>query len=393
MGCGVDDRQISQTIPGQLWKPRSGSGDLSEVRTSTPSTQGWSRSHGRTAHTFSGDSFVSRSAEHLAFARTIFPYNTNLEDLEDWTPPPPRYQPDPQLRSYASRAWSPPDAARPSIYSKSRTPGPVLRSNLPSLERREQSLKACSRGRNGYRGSRMQRIEDLSESGTSACRLIRAFVPPDIEQCRDRPEREGWSWLERMPFTFLAPGDVQHKKDDTYLDDIRTGVIHHAGSFFGHDKNGDTILHAFIRHIEPHTMSAEKMQETLEEIVRKTPASTTGMRNANGLTPLHLACKLAFPYVVATLLRFVGRRGSHDDSDHSMDSGISRSTAPGDTAPEHLHLHLREAIAVAGDDRTCLLEDTRRTYWEARNSEALDALYIEADALVCHCLISDAMVG
>ncbi|KAF2676572.1 hypothetical protein K458DRAFT_181739 [Lentithecium fluviatile CBS 122367] len=136
-----------------------------------------------------------------------------------------------------------------------------------------------------------------------------------------------------------------------------------------YDQSGDTLLLAFISYVNSarseNTMSARNVQDTLKAILHNSPRAD--MRNRKGQTPLHLATALALPHIVATIILHIGS---------------SPATGPKKVV---------KSIAVESYDGTSLLTDLRSTYWKARNLE--NALLLEADAMVCACLVTNAVAG
>ncbi|KAF1970360.1 hypothetical protein BU23DRAFT_649925 [Bimuria novae-zelandiae CBS 107.79] len=146
------------------------------------------------------------------------------------------------------------------------------------------------------------------------------------------------------------------------------------------DQQGSTLLHSLISYINPHTMPSSQVQAAVLRIFynldgnsnpwsREAVPKLLNARNKDGLTPLHLAAKCALPHVVASLLK---------------ELGYNNNRSPRDT---------RLAIAVRDTYGTSLLEDLSSTYWLARSSDEESSLLLEADAMFCVCLISDALAG
>jgi hypothetical protein len=155
-----------------------------------------------------------------------------------------------------------------------------------------------------------------------------------------------------------------------------------------YDNHGETLLLAFIDFmtvpdfmtgldfgfVDPQTMPAQRVQETLRRILARIPR--VDFRNRDGLTPLHLAVDLALPHVVATLLH-------HINTHH----GFAGSTS---ASPD---VALQNAITVESYQGVSLLQSLRATYWHARRSTYEVSIFVEADAIICACLVTNALAG
>jgi hypothetical protein len=129
----------------------------------------------------------------------------------------------------------------------------------------------------------------------------------------------------------------------------------------------DTLLHAFITHVDPCMEKAEETQQKFEELLRSmnNDSDALYMRDRAGLTPLHLAIRLSLPHVVGVLLLRLS----------------SRPNA------------VKEALSVESYDGTMLLQDVHDTYWAARDSPDEHVFHTEVDALIYLCLVTNAMAG
>jgi ankyrin repeat protein len=152
------------------------------------------------------------------------------------------------------------------------------------------------------------------------------------------------SWLEAV------------SSDNHVLDNIVLAVSLADFTSLGfYDTEGNTILLAFIAYIDPCTMLVKHVERTLETILQRLPR--TDMRNTAGETPLQLASRLGLPHVVAMLLRH----------------GAS--------------------LAVEKYDGTSLPTDLRTAYRKARESDEPNAAFLEADLMICTCIIVNAANG
>jgi hypothetical protein len=244
-----------------------------------------------------------------------------------------------------------------------------------SNEIRERSLKKFSIERCGCNRSRRLRIRPQTRD------IFARLTPPVPGSQHTDPtweteiETEALDWKE---FLGEAVDDV-----DAHLDEIRTKVldmyedktlIDPAIRLGDLDWRGQTLLHAFIRYIDPRTMQADKVQETLRVILG---CGEYG-HDSHGMTPLHLSCKLALPHVVATILLHLIRIGNSPSD--SIDEGEIAEI-------------MFKAIAVADFNKISLLTDLHLTYWVARYSDELHAFHFEIDALICVRLVTNALAG
>ncbi|CAN9392231.1 unnamed protein product [Alternaria alternata] len=156
------------------------------------------------------------------------------------------------------------------------------------------------------------------------------------------------------------------------LERAEAGAELHDRDYY--DTLGDTLLLAFINFVDPQTMPAQRVQKTLRWILGRIPR--VDLRNRNGLTPLQLAIHLALPHVVATLLRHI-----------STHHGSAGSTSASEDVA------LQNSIQVESYKGVTLLQCLRATYWNARHSVFEGAIFVEADAIICACLITNALAG
>jgi hypothetical protein len=143
------------------------------------------------------------------------------------------------------------------------------------------------------------------------------------------------------------------------------------------DGEGETLLHTFISLIDPRTMEADHVQDTLL-VILSCSGDSLYTRNCRGDTPLHLAIKLALPHVVATLLR-------HLVGSHATLSGLVNDEGSLDL--------LKKVIEVPDGSGLSLITNLHLTYWLARESDEPEALHFEIDALICIRIIVNAMIG
>ncbi|RYN19396.1 hypothetical protein AA0119_g10319 [Alternaria tenuissima] len=176
--------------------------------------------------------------------------------------------------------------------------------------------------------------------------------------------------------TWLAEADSTSDKPlrgiEIALERAEAGAGLHDRDYY--DTLGDTLLLAFINFVDPQTMPAQHVQKTLRWILVRIPR--VDLRNREGLTPLQLAIHLALPHVVATLL--------HHISTHHGSAGST--SASEDVA-------LQNSIQVESYQGVTLLQCLRATYWNARHSVFEGAIFVEADAIICACLITNALAG
>ncbi|KAJ4334269.1 hypothetical protein N0V95_009215 [Ascochyta clinopodiicola] len=162
---------------------------------------------------------------------------------------------------------------------------------------------------------------------------------------------QSWAlWLAEAAST----SDKPLRGIDSALARAEAGAGPHDRDYY--DTLGDTLLLAFITFVDPQTMPAQHVQETLRWILIRIPR--VDLRNRNGLTPLQLAIHLALPHVVATLL--------HHISTHHGSAGST--SASEDVA-------LQNSITV-------------ESYQVFEG-----AIFVEADAIICACLITNALAG
>jgi hypothetical protein len=228
------------------------------------------------------------------------------------------------------------------------------------LSPRDKSIRDMSRGK-------YQHIRANRPSWTA-----RPILKPVVPQEDNRT----WKyWLGEIPTNFQ--GAARRVEVAKHLDQIIEAVeaVHKTNppTRLNHsDNEGETLLHAFISLIDPHTMGSNDVQETLQ-VILSCGGFSLHERNKHGETPLHLAIRMALPHVVATLLRHLVKS---EPVNGEVRAGI-----------------LREAIEVSDNDKTSLFTDLHLTYWLARYSDEPDALQFEIDALICIRIIINAMVG
>jgi hypothetical protein len=143
------------------------------------------------------------------------------------------------------------------------------------------------------------------------------------------------------------------------------------------DKEGNTLLHAFISFVNPRTMKTSDVEETLQTILNCSNASLQ-ICNAHEETPLHAASRLGLPHIVTRLLRYLKK--THIISPGSINDDESRKL-------------LQKYIDVSNKDGVALLTDLHLTYWKARNSMSPDACHLEMDAFICIVIIVNALDG
>jgi hypothetical protein len=145
------------------------------------------------------------------------------------------------------------------------------------------------------------------------------------------------------------------------------------------DEDSNSVLHSLISSIDPLTMQADDVRKVLKTLFDKAGVSILSRRNKQAFTPLHLAVRSALPHVVAEIMLEASKWYFVEDK--TMD----RST--------RIKAIAKRLTAVQGYDGTTLLEDLSSTYWLARASNEDGSVLMEVDALLCICLITDAMAG
>jgi hypothetical protein len=167
---------------------------------------------------------------------------------------------------------------------------------------------------------------------------------------------------------------------------VPSGLQQYISPESGHyDEFGETPLHAFISHLDPRKEKANEVQKKLGGLLHSFEGDFDAlyMRNKVGLTPLHLAIRLSLPHVVGMLLLAVGSRGLWRGPNKA--ARIKRR--------QGFWGAVREALSVESYDGTMLLQDVHETYWAARDSTDEYAFHVEVDALICLCLVTNAMAG
>ncbi|RYN75349.1 hypothetical protein AA0120_g12037 [Alternaria tenuissima] len=180
---------------------------------------------------------------------------------------------------------------------------------------------------------------------------------------------QSWTmWLAEAAST----SDKPLRGIEIALERAEAGAGLHDRDYY--DTFGDTLLLAFINFVDPQTMPAQHVQKTLRGILIRIPR--VDLRNRKGLTPLQLAIHLALPHVVATLL--------HHISTHHGSAGSTSASK---------EVALQNSIKVESYQGVTLLQCLRATYWNARHSVLEGAIFVEADAIICACLITNALAG
>lgn len=162
-----------------------------------------------------------------------------------------------------------------------------------------------------------------------------------------------------------------------------------AEELLSFDQRGSTFLHSLIAWIDPRTMPSKPVRDVFRQLFSSIPQGSSfggrenirhmlDFRNQEGMTALHLAAKLALPHVVAELLAQEFR---------------VLEVASAYPSIKKQEIAAKRAISVKDMYGTSLLEDLSHTYWLARASDEEHSLFLEADAMICVCLISDAMAG
>jgi hypothetical protein len=190
-----------------------------------------------------------------------------------------------------------------------------------------------------------------------------------------------WSWTHRIGVCPEGGSPTEH------LDNMHRAIQEETnrGFYMTHlDREGNSLIHAFISLIDACSMEASRVQEILEVILRHN-ADVMELRNARGETPLHLAVRRALPHVVTLLLQHISWdfHGLYDRDCNLPDSKPSREQIE----------RLRRAIHVCNAQEVTLFTDLHFVYWVWRMSTEEAAMHYEIDALLCIRIIVDALAG